>query len=45
MRCKVCGQVMIDDIEVGQGYCITAPCWMYVTGQLAIYYPQVGSVH
>lgn len=33
-RCKVCGQVMIDDIEVGQGYCITAPCWMHATGQL-----------
>lgn len=32
-RCCVCGQTMIDDIEVGQGYCITAPCWMYATGQ------------
>lgn len=25
---------MIDDIEVGQGYCVTAPCWMYTKGQL-----------
>ena len=32
-RCSVCGQPMLDDIEVGQGHCITAPCWMYATGQ------------
>ena len=24
---------MIDDMEAGQGYCVTAPCWMYATGQ------------
>lgn len=33
-RCQVCGQVLIDDMEVGQDYCVTAPCWMYATGQL-----------
>jgi predicted RNA-binding Zn-ribbon protein involved in translation (DUF1610 family) len=30
--CPYCGQVMIDDMEVGQGYCVTAPCWMWGTG-------------
>ena len=25
---------MIDDIEIGQGYCVTAPCWMYATGRV-----------
>ena len=30
--CPYCGQPMLDDIEVGQGYHITAPCWMWATG-------------
>lgn len=33
MRCSICGREMIDDLEVSQGYCVTAPCWMYATGQ------------
>lgn len=31
--CPYCGETMLDDMEVGQGYCITAPCWMWATGQ------------
>jgi hypothetical protein len=34
-RCPYCGRSLIDDMEVGQGYCVTAPCWMYATGRLA----------
>ena len=35
-RCQVCGQVMIDDVEVGQGYHITPPCWMYATSRFLL---------
>ena len=30
--CPYCGQPMIDDVEVGQGYHITPPCWMLGSG-------------
>jgi hypothetical protein len=33
--CPYCGEAMIDDMEVGQGYHCTAPCYMWATGQIA----------
>lgn len=35
-RCVSCGEVLIDDMEVGQGYCAIAPCWMWATGQIEL---------
>lgn len=35
-RCQICGQVLIDDMEVGQGHCVTAPCWIYASGQVEL---------
>ena len=32
--CPYCGEPMIDDLEVGQGYHVTAPCWMYANGMI-----------
>jgi len=29
--CPCCGGVMLDDMEIGQGYHVT--CWMWATGQ------------
>lgn len=30
--CPYCGLPMFDDLEVGQGYHVTAPCWMMGSG-------------
>lgn len=35
-RCSICGKTLLDDMEIGQGYCVTAPCWMYATGQIEL---------
>jgi len=33
--CIYCGRILIDDMEHGQGHCITAPCWMFASGLIA----------
>ena len=35
--CPYCDEPMIDDLEIGQGYHVTAPCWMIGTGQHQLY--------
>ena len=30
--CPYCGKPMINEMEIGQGYHATAPCWMYANG-------------